>query len=652
MQTLLIANRGEIACRIARTARAMGIRTVAVYSDADADALHVHGADSAIHIGGSMPAESYLNIDALIVAARRCGADAIHPGYGFLSENAAFAAACRNAGITFVGPSPEAIAAMGSKAAAKQRAATAGVPTAPASYGPMRDDAQWQASAETLGYPLLVKAVAGGGGRGMRRVDQPEALAAALASARREAQIAFGDDALLLEKLIEDGRHIEIQIVADAHGHLVHLGERDCSTQRRRQKIIEEAPSPVLSAALRERMGQDAIAVARAVGYCGAGTVEFIVDPQMRHYFLEMNTRIQVEHPVTELITGIDLVEWQLRIADGEPLPLAQDAIRFRGHAIEARLYAEDPYAGFAPQTGRIARLRPDAAACGTTIRIDAGVREGDLVTSHYDPLLAKVIAHGATREEAIRKLACALEDVAPLGMSHNGAFLRALVADDLFRKAAITTATLDSWSPESHPLLQPPAVPSELWALAATCFALGQGNGHRPPSVSAFEWRVATERDVRRLGLRQVDADTVAVTDGGVTTTVHRVAQTADTVIYRIDGLQRRCAIAIDGNVVHLSHHGGSLRFERQLPPYVDRTSAKQRGLQAPLSGTVAQVLVQPGDRVTAGQPLVCVEAMKMEVWLSAQADATVRAIHTAQGQNVDRHALLVELEFDTTEA
>ena len=402
---ILVANRGEIACRVMRTARRLGYRTVAVFSDADAQAPHVWLADQAVHIGASPAAASYLNVDTLITAARASGADAVHPGYGFLSERADFAQACLDAGLVFIGPPPGAIRAMGDKARAKRRMLEAGVPCAPGYLGEDDSDQRLAAEAGRLGLPLLVKAVSGGGGRGMRLVRDFAELPAALAGARREALAAFGDGTLMLERLIDNGRHIEVQVFADAHGHALHLGERDCTAQRRRQKVIEEAPSPVVSPALREAMGRDAVAAALAVGYVGAGTVEFIVDPDLGHFFLEMNTRLQVEHPVTECITGFDLVEWQLRVAAGEPLWLKQDDIRFNGHAIEARLVAEDPYDGWAPQTGRILGWRPQDDA----VRIDHGIAEGGEVSPYYDAMVAKFIAHGRDRNDAIRRLVAAL---------------------------------------------------------------------------------------------------------------------------------------------------------------------------------------------------------------------------------------------------
>ena len=398
--TLLVANRGEIACRVIRTAHRLGYRTVAVCSEADAEAPHVALADQALCIGAPPASDSYLDIAALIDAARRCRADAVHPGYGFLSERADFAEACAAAGLVFIGPPPEAIRAMGDKALAKRRMIEAGVPCAPGWMGDDPSDERLSAEAAKLGLPLLVKAVAGGGGRGMRLVRHAAELPEALAGARREAQSAFGDGTLMLERLIEGGRHIEIQVFCDAHGGALHLGERDCTTQRRRQKVIEESPSPIVDAAMRERMGRDAVAAALAVGYRGAGTVEFIVDAERRHYFLEMNTRLQVEHPVTECVTGFDLVEWQLRIAQGEPLPVSQEQVRLEGHAIEVRLYAEDPCDGWKPQTGRILGWRPERAG----VRVDHGIAEGGEITPWYDAMLAKFIAHGTSGPAAAKR--------------------------------------------------------------------------------------------------------------------------------------------------------------------------------------------------------------------------------------------------------
>ena len=440
--TLLIANRGEIACRIARSARTLGYRTVAVYSEADRGALHVESADVAVCIGAAAPSASYLNIPALIEAARRTGADAIHPGYGFLAENADFARACAAAGIRFVGPSPEAIDAMGNKRAARRRMAAVGVPCVPGYDEGSQDEAVLIAAAGRIGYPLMVKAAAGGGGRGLRRVLEAAALPAALAAARAEAQSAFGSGELILERAVVDARHVEVQVFGDAHGNIIHLGERDCSAQRRNQKVLEESPSPAVDAALRARMGETAVAAARAIGYVGAGTVEMLLAADGSYYFLEMNTRLQVEHPVTEFVTGLDLVDWQLRVAAGEPLPLEQDQVQMRGHAIEARLYAEDPDANYAPQTGPILCWRAPAADLART---DTGIGEGRRVGADYDPMLAKIIAHGANRDEARRKLVRALEETVLLGLRSNRGQLIELLQDEVFRSGGVTTRWLDT---------------------------------------------------------------------------------------------------------------------------------------------------------------------------------------------------------------
>ena len=414
---ILIANRGEIACRIARTAHSTGYRTVAVFSEADADAPHVRMMHEAVRIGRSLPRESYLKIDAILGAAQKADADAVHPGYGFLAENAAFAEACTAAGLVFIGPPADVIRTMGDKAAAKALMLSAGIPCVPGYLGEDQSDARLAHEAEKLGFPLLIKAVAGGGGLGIRAVRTSGELPAQISAARKEAQNAFGSDRLILERLIEDPRHIEVQIFGDAHGNVVHLYERDCSVQRRRQKIIEEVPSPVLTSAKRDELTRYAVEAARAAGYENAGTVEFIADQNLNFYFLEMNTRLQVEHPVTEMVTGLDLVEWQLRIAAGEPLTLSQDQIPLRGHAIEARLCAEDPYDGFKPQTGTILHWRP---VVKEGLRIDTGAEEGSEVTPFYDPLMAKIIAHGSSREDAARRLATALEEAPILGLPTN----------------------------------------------------------------------------------------------------------------------------------------------------------------------------------------------------------------------------------------
>ena len=633
---ILVANRGEIACRVMRTARRLGYGTVAVYSDADAKAPHVAQADEAVRIGPSPAAESYLRIDALLAAAQATGADAVHPGYGFLSERADFAQACADAGLVFIGPPPAAILAMGDKARAKRRMIEAGVPCAPGYLGADQSDERLAAEAAKLGLPLLVKAVSGGGGRGMRQVAEMAELPEAIAGARREAISAFGDGTLMLERLIDHGRHIEIQVFADAHGHAVHLGERDCTAQRRRQKVIEEAPSPVVSAAMRAAMGADAVAAALAVGYRGAGTVEFIVDADLRHYFLEMNTRLQVEHPVTECITGLDLVEWQLRVAAGELLPLTQEQISFTGHAIEARLYAEDPYDGWKPQTGRILGWAPqDAERSDATrpggVRIDHGIAEGGEVSPYYDAMVAKFVAHGRDRADAVRRLTRALEDVPLIGLANNGRFLRDLVNHPQFTAAQMTTTRLDEWAQAGEPLLTRPATPDLAWQLAAALRA-GHAAG-RPASVAAFSVTLVCQGETR----------TLRAPAGGP----EILAWDQRKLRYKSGGVTRSAIAIGDGAMLHLALDGHVFSFtEPSAYPAQDKATDPRRA-RASVAGVIAQVKVAVGERVAAGQPLVCVEAMKMEMWLHAAAAGTVRAVHVKPGDSVASGALLVELEI-----
>ena len=666
MNKILIANRGEIACRVIRTARALGYRTVAVYSEPDAAAPHVTLADEAVALGGQAAAESYLRIDAVLAAAARTGADAIHPGYGFLSERADFAQACVDAGLVFIGPPAAAITAMGDKAGAKRRMLAAGVPCVPGYLGEDQSDAAFTGQATTLGYPLLVKAVAGGGGRGMRLVHAPGELADALTGARREAASAFGNGTLMLERLVTDGRHIEIQVFADTHGNVVHLGERDCSAQRRRQKVIEESPSPFVDAAMRETMGRDAVAAAQAVGYVGAGTIEFIVDAQRRHYFLEMNTRLQVEHPVTECVTGLDLVEWQLRVAAGEPLPLRQDEIRWTGHAVEARLYAEDPYAGFAPQTGRVLHWRParalragraDAGTQGVpasllaSVRIDDGIAEGGVVSPYYDAMVAKVIAHGRDREDALRRLGAALEDSPLLGLRNNGRYLRDLVRHPDFVAGAVTTKRLDDWAAHGEPINVAPKPDDEDWAIAAALRA--QGPEHAPTS-GPQALGVAS----RRLALACEGVTRALAVEGGVRVRVGE--RVLDVVLHPrdadgwravdVDGVRRQRLILDDGVHLHIARDAAVLVFAEPSPFPQPDASAAARVARAPVAGVVAQVSVAPGQRVVAGQALVCVEAMKMEMWLNAAAAGVVSAVHVALRDTVASGAVLVELELDPT--
>ena len=649
---ILIANRGEIACRVIRTARALGYQTVAVFSDADRDAPHVTLADEAVHIGASPAAESYLRIDALLDACRKTGADAVHPGYGFLSENAAFAQACVDAGLVFIGPPASAITAMGDKALAKRRMLDAGVPCAPGYLGADQSDAVLTLEAEKMGYPLLVKAVAGGGGRGMRLVRAKSELQQGIEGARREATSAFGDGTLMLERLIDNGRHIEIQVFADAHGNAVYLGERDCTAQRRRQKVIEEAPSPVVTPAMREAMGKDAVAAALAVGYRGAGTVEFIVDDKLNHYFLEMNTRLQVEHPVTECITGYDLVEWQLRVASGEPLPAQQADITLTGHAIEARLYVEDPYTGFAPQTGTVLWWQPDNAR-HAGVRVDDGIVQGSVISPFYDPMVAKIIVHGRDRDDAIRRLRAALANTPLLGLKNNGRFLSDLVDHPAFRKAEMTTTLIDQWLEQGEPLLQASVPSDDVWRIAAIALAMQgfagwKGNAWRTESTAAFGFKLQNGETVREVRVRPDRLGGVAVTLDGAAVQAQVLGYDKGTLRLELNSVVQRAVAVVDGANVHLAVGGHAFVFtEVSAFPHADALKDASRA-RSPVAGKVTQILVTPGAQVHSGQQLVCVEAMKMEMWLSAQASGTVKAVHAKVGDQVESGALLVELDLE----
>ncbi len=630
---ILIANRGEIACRVIRTARTLGYRTVAVFSDADGNAPHVMQADEAVHIGPSPAAASYLNIAAVLAAAKATGADAIHPGYGFLSERAEFAQACTEAGLVFIGPPASAITAMGDKAQAKRRMLAAGVPCVPGYLGDDQSDESLTSQAHALEPPLLVKAVSGGGGRGMRLVRDMTELPEALVGARREATSSFGDGTLMLERLIEQGRHIEVQVFADSHGNAVHLGERDCTAQRRRQKVIEEAPSPIVGAAMRETMGRDAVAAALAVGYVGAGTVEFIVDALGAHYFLEMNTRLQVEHTVTECITGLDFVEWQLRVAQGEALPLAQADITFTGHAIQARLYAEDPYDGFKPQTGRVLHWRPDAAL-HAGVRIDHGISEGGEVSPYYDAMVAKIIVHGRDRADATRRLAAALEDAPLMGLVNNGRYLRDLVQHPRFAAATMHTTLLDEWA-AAHEGPSQARQPDELsWTLAAALLA-GPAAA-RPASVASFDLTLTCN------GLTR----TLRAPDSELRIDAHDAHGTHE-LRFTADGICRRALAVQGGRTVHIAREGAVFSFYEPSPLPRRDSHADPSRARSPVAGVVAQVSVSVGQSVVLGQPLVCVEAMKMEMWVHAAAAGTVRAVHVTQGQSVATGAVIVELEL-----
>jgi len=649
LQSLLIANRGEIACRIIRTARRLGVRTVAVHSAADRGALHTRLADESVEIGPAEARQSYLSVERILQAARDTRAVAIHPGYGFLSENAAFARACREAGIVFVGPPPEAIDRMGSKSEARQLMAAAGVPVLPGYDGEDQSDGVLEAGARRLGFPLLIKPTAGGGGKGMRIVRAPGDLAEALAAARREALKAFGDPRLLLERFVEKGRHVEIQVFADSRGEAVHLFERDCSLQRRHQKVIEEAPAPGLQPATREAMGAAAVAAARAVGYVGAGTVEFLYDGR-EFYFLEMNTRLQVEHPVTEMITGLDLVEWQLRVADGEPLPLRQDEVTRRGHAVEARLYAEDPERGFLPSTGRIERLRFPADR--EHVRVDTGVREGDEVSIHYDPMIAKVIAWGADRLEAFDRLRAALEATEVDGVRTNIRFLWEILGHEAVRAGDVSTRLLESGLPASGATA---AERATAWLVAA---AVGARSGSAPaqtpwgghggfrlnaaPSLR-LPLRLGDER--RWLSLRPAGPDLQVEIDGGVH--LLEACVVADgRVSGRIDGapFEARVESVEEGFVLRRQ----CLRFEFSedtgAAPHV---SAEHEGhLRSPMPGLVLDVRTEAGAVVESGAVLVVLEAMKMEHSLAAPWPGTVAAVAVKPGDRVEEGVELVVLE------
>jgi geranyl-CoA carboxylase alpha subunit len=643
-QKVLIANRGEIACRVARTAKAMGYRTVAVFSDADAGALHVKCADEAVRIGPPAPQQSYLDIGAILDAAKRTGAGAIHPGYGFLAENAVFAEACEREGLVFIGPPASVIRRMGDKAAAKALMQAAGVPCVPGYLGEDQSGERLALEAERLGFPLLVKAIGGGGGRGIRAVRDATELADQLAAARREAKAAFGDDRLMLERLIEHPRHLEVQVFGDAHGNVVHLYERDCTTQRRRQKIVEEAPSPVLTAALRERLTGYAVEAARAVGYRNAGTIEFIADRDLNIYFLEMNTRLQVEHPVTELVTGLDLVEWQLRVAAGEPLPLRQDEIVLRGCAIEARLCAEDPYDGFKPQTGAVLRVPQSRDG----VRIDTGVGAGSEVSPYYDSMIAKVIAQGRDREEATRRLACALEDDPLLGLPTNQGFLAGILRSDAFREATLATNSLDAWAEEKVALFQRPAPSNEIWAVAAALFAERGSVGEWFWSGNAFDFSldIACRESRRHLRFSRSRDGVIAVSFEGGAAKVMLIGAEPPSIVYEASGVRRRAIAIWSGASLHLSAGGASFAFEEVGGHSAEDDASAGGAVAAPVAGLLIKVLAEPGQMVEAGQTLALIEAMKMETRVTAPCAGRVAAAHARAGEQAASGALLFEIE------
>ncbi|MFN2646348.1 MAG: acetyl-CoA carboxylase biotin carboxylase subunit [Burkholderiales bacterium] len=637
---ILIANRGEIACRVMRTAKRLGIRTVAVYSDADRNALHVEMADEGRRIGPPPAAESYLDIEAVLAAAKASGAQAIHPGYGFLAENEEFAAACQRAGIVFIGPSPEAIAAMGDKSAAKRLMEKAGVPLVPGYHGEKQEAAFLAKEAERIGYPVLIKPSAGGGGKGMRVVTDAKAFVAALEGARREAKAAFGDERVLIERYLERPRHIEMQVFGDTQGNVVHLYERDCSVQRRHQKVIEEAPAPDFKQ--RAEMGAAAVAAAKAIRYTGAGTVEFIAEQGGRFYFMEMNTRLQVEHPVTEMITGRDLVELQLRVASGEALPFTQEAITPRGHAIEARIYAEDPDREFLPATGRLVHLAFPAEA-----RIDTGVRQGDEITPWYDPLIAKLIVHGEDRAAALARMGAALRETHIVGVTTNVEFLRRVCESPAFTNAELDTGLIERQRTELFAPRQP--VPADVLAAAALAeLAHEEEKAHAHAAGSRDPHSPWHALDGWRLNAESHHDFTFALGDEGHHV---RVAFLERGRALTIDGepyeaSQTKAKTVRDGQSWHVFHDG--VRWTLTLKEDLGAIEADSGAgsLAAPMPGRIIKLFVEAGAKVKKGEALLILEAMKMEHTITAPSDGTVSEIHYAAGEQVLEGAELVRME------
>ena len=657
---ILIANRGEIACRVAATARRMAIRTVAVYSDADAGAKHVSVCDEAIHIGGSAPKDSYLRWKKIIAAAKATGAEAIHPGYGFLSENEEFAQACGDAGLVFIGPPASAIKAMGLKAESKQLMEKAGVPLVPGYHGSDQDPALLKREADSIGYPVLIKASAGGGGKGMRAVEKSEDFAAALASCKREAISSFGDDAVLVEKYAQRPRHIEIQVFGDTHGNYVYLFERDCSVQRRHQKVLEEAPAPGMTEAMRREMGEAAVAAARAVNYVGAGTVEFIVeqrpDGTMNFFFMEMNTRLQVEHPVTEAITGLDLVEWQLRVASGEKLPLAQDQLRIHGHAIEARICAESPDNNFLPATGtlHVYGLPPSVSFERGLVRVDAGVREGDAISPYYDSMIAKLIVHGDNREQALARLDEALAQLHIVGLSTNVQFLRHVVQSRSFAQADLDTALIPR---EEAVLFKQEKLGLPLAAAAAVALSLLEEKAQETddPFSKRDGWRshgVALRRFEFEFHGEPAKAELTYLHDGALRLAVGEVDEmlvfsgSGGAVDIRFGGQRLGAHIYRRGETVFVFARQGATQITviDQLA-HAGEAHGEAGRLTAPMPGKVVSFAVKAGDKVSKGQALAVMEAMKMEHTIAAPADGVVQEVLYAPGDQVTEGAELLKM-------
>jgi len=667
--TLLIANRGEIACRVAATAHRLGLRTVAVYSDADTNARHVAACDTAVHIGGAEPRDSYLRADAILEAAKRTGAQAIHPGYGFLSENGDFARACAEAGIAFVGPPGSAIAAMGSKSAAKTLMAKAGVPLVPGYHGDNQDPAFLKTQADDIGYPVLIKASAGGGGKGMRIVESSDAFLEALASCQREAASSFGDDKVLIERYLQKPRHIEIQVFADTHGHCVYLFERDCSVQRRHQKVIEEAPAPGMKEERRQAMGEAAVAAARAVGYVGAGTVEFIAEPDGRFYFMEMNTRLQVEHPVTEMITGHDLVEWQLRVAAGESLPVTQEELSITGHAIEARIYAENPEKGFLPSIGTLTTLNfpPHVSFQNGDIRVDGGVQAGDTITPFYDPMIAKLIVRGADRDQARARMVQALGEIQSVGVQTNIAFLRRLMLNPAFAAADLDTGLIER---QRESLFPPPkAAADSVLALAVAGLLAHRGLAHSDlqrnkmpvdPWARVDGWRIngqyqqvfglLEQDELRELHLRR-DGRAWTYTHAGVTSPfeweAHATLPSQYRVRVRLNGTDALATVIVRRETVHVFVDGVVHVLQlHDAVAHADEDSADARGgLTAPMPGKIIAISVKAGDKVKSGDVLLVMEAMKMEHTIHAPGNGTIEEVFFNVGDQVTDGAELISI-------
>ncbi|MBI1920024.1 MAG: acetyl/propionyl/methylcrotonyl-CoA carboxylase subunit alpha [Geobacter sp.] len=659
--TILIANRGEIACRVIRTARRLGIRTVAVYSDADATALHVAMADEAYHIGPAPARESYLKADAIMEAAARSGARAIHPGYGFLSENAEFAEACAKAGIVFIGPPTGAIRAMGSKSAAKGIMEKAGVPLVPGYHGERQDPEFLGEEAERIGFPLLIKASAGGGGKGMRVVRSAAEFPDFLASARREAGAAFGDDRVLLEKYLTKPRHVEIQVFADSHGNVVHLFERDCSIQRRHQKVLEEAPAPGMKQTLREKMGKAAVAAARAIGYVGAGTVEFLLDEDGSFYFMEMNTRLQVEHPVTEMITGQDLVEWQLRAAAGEPLPCGQKDLAIGGHAIEARIYAEDPARDFLPSIGLLAHMRTPAE--GANVRIDTGVRQGDEVSIYYDPMVAKLIVWDTDRAGALRRLRKALADYQVVGVTTNIGFLGSVAAHPAFAAGDLDTGFIERHRADLFP--DPRPASDRTLALASLDMLLRRTDEARRAAWASLDpyspwhltsgWRLNFDNHHHIYFLDAEEKVTVTVhyRPGGYlldlpggTLFVRGELDPAGDLLADLGGARVKSTVVRHGSTLTVMERGRSHTLAIHDPYAITGAEEGTGGrLTAPMPGKVVAVMVEPGEKVEKGRPLMVLEAMKMEHTITAPREGLVARLNFAVGSLVSEGAELLAM-------